>query len=355
MKNTNEIVMKASYPMLGIDTINIGTNLDEYLSSESSKIACVGIGVKAACNYDCVYCYAGHSTKRGDLSTEQYLSLIDQAGELGVQTMILTGAGGKSEPGLFKSIVRILERIDGNGITPVIFTNASQFGDDKIANRLGYSSSELALKFKKHNASLIISCESLNPNLYKKITGKSFDGFQTSIRNLLDAGYGSVNGAASSVAISCVVMKDNFDELEKIRDFAHMNGWQFICKFPTLAGSALDNKELFFTPKEASERLNVIESLRDKPETLTVSHENNEYCLANQVGISIDNLGAPLNCLSGSNITSEEHYNIKTASLKEIVREKKRLAKLGLGHCPKKASYYAFKNAEHIETSCITE
>ena len=334
---------ETDYPMRGIDTLPLAEIVDSALDSESATVACVGIGVRAVCNYDCVYCYAGHSDKRGDLSVEQYLGVVDQASALGVKTLIMTGAGGKSEPGLFKGLLPILEAATAKGMCTAIFTNGSQFGDDNVAAIHGLSAKEMAVRIRELNCSMFIACETRSPELYLAITKKPYAAFEKGLENLLDAGFGTEPGSETSITFSSVIMRENFDELPALRDFAHSNGWQYICKFPTLSGSALDHPELFFLPEEASERHDIVSAIRDKPETLTISFEGKEYCLVNQVGMAFDNLGAPLNCLSGAEITSRDDVNLKSMSLAEIVLLKKQLATKGIGNCPKKANFYEFK------------
>ncbi|ABA81621.1 radical SAM protein [Rhodobacter sphaeroides] len=332
-----------AYPMKGIDDLPLHEIIEPALDITSPQVACVGIGVRAVCNYDCVYCYAGHSDKRGDMSVEQYFDVMEQAAELGVKTIIMTGAGGKSEPGLFKGLLPILERASSLGMSTAMFTNGSQFGDDKVARIHNLSAVELAHKIRELKVSLFIACETLEPDLYSNITKKPIAPFQTGLINLIAAGFIGTPGEPTSVTISSVIMRQNFEELPVLQKFAHNNGWQYICKFPTLVGSALDHPELFFSPEEAAERHSIVAELRDKPETLTVTHSGAEYCLVNQVGMSFDNLGTPLNCLSGCEITSRKDMNLKSMRLADIVLLKKHLAHQGIGNCPKKAVFYDFK------------
>ena len=339
---------KTNYPMRGIDDLPMEDIIGPALDLNSPNSACIGIGVRAVCNYDCVYCYAGHSTKRGDLSVEQYVDVVNQAAELGVRTLIMTGAGGKSEPGLFKGLLPILEAARANGINTAIFSNGTQFGDDKVAAVHGLSAKEMAARLKELGTSVFLACESRQPELYKKIVKRPFDAFEKALENLVDAGWVAEPGKPTSITISAVIMRDNFEELPSLQEFAHGNGWQFICKFPTLAGSALDHRDLFFTPREAAERHDIVAELRDKPETLTVTHEDKEYCLVNQIGMSFDNLGSPLNCLSGCEISNDSVVNLKSMALADIIRHKKKLADMGIGNCPKKAAFYDFKKLETV-------
>jgi sulfatase maturation enzyme AslB (radical SAM superfamily) len=57
-----------AYPMKGIDDLPLHEIIEPALDITSPQFAGVGIGVRAVCGYDCVYCYAGHSNKRGDMS-----------------------------------------------------------------------------------------------------------------------------------------------------------------------------------------------------------------------------------------------------------------------------------------------
>src|SRR4051812_26495963 len=222
---------KTKFPMRGIDNLPLSDIIGPSLDRTSPQVACIGIGVRAVCNYDCVYCYAGHSTKRGDLSVDEYLGVVEQAAALGVKTIIMTGAGGKSEPGLFKGLLPILEAAAAHGMSTAIFTNGSQFGDDRVAAIHGLSAKEMANRARELGVSLFLSCESLRPDLYRAITKKPLDAFEAGVHNLVNAGFQNRPGQETSVTISSVVMRENFEELTQLREFAHTKGWQFVCKF----------------------------------------------------------------------------------------------------------------------------
>jgi radical SAM protein with 4Fe4S-binding SPASM domain len=85
--------------------------------------------VTNTCNLSCVHCYktAGEPLSR-ELTTQEWMSIIDELKELGILTIAVTGG----EPFMREDIFDILEYIAGNTIRLAIFTNGTLLTPDDI-------------------------------------------------------------------------------------------------------------------------------------------------------------------------------------------------------------------------------
>jgi len=85
--------------------------------------------VTGACNLRCPYCYAERYQVEKPLSTREALSLLDEAAELGIEHVNLTGG----EPLLRRDIFKIIEAARNHGIETSIFTNMTLMTEDTAA------------------------------------------------------------------------------------------------------------------------------------------------------------------------------------------------------------------------------
>ena len=235
-----------------------------------------------------MYCYAGDIEKKKtvDMMTiNDYINLFSQAYNIGCKSVIITGALSRAEPLLSKKLIPILNHLDSIGMISVIFTNLSVLGDENLCQRIhGLSCENMTEYLYTHKVSLMISCDSITETIYNKIVNVNdqFKCFTQAVKNVENAGYLKPyakydNELISRVGISTVVSKDNYHELSKMKEYFHSKNWQYICKFPSLMGDALKNKESFFNPSEASNLRHEIQKHSDKPETLSLIYNNQKY------------------------------------------------------------------------------
>lgn len=115
------------------------------------------------CNSDCIYCNHAKSRtqyeKKEKISLEQVLSIIDQAAELGVKAISISGG----EPLVRNDIEVMIERIVSHKIVPVLLTN-------------GVFLKERAESLYKHGLRyFIVSIDSLNEDEYLYQRGIKID------------------------------------------------------------------------------------------------------------------------------------------------------------------------------------
>lgn len=343
------------YLLRGIDDLlsENQNQMVDVLNPDKNNILCVGTGFEDICNYKCIYCYAGDIPKKDStrmMKLEHYLSLFQQAHEMGCKTIIITGARSQAEPLLSKKLIPSVKKLKELNIVPVIFTNLSIIGDDELCKKVhGITGVELAETLYDCNVSLILSMDAIDEVIYNKIVDKenAFCSYKRAEERVEQVGFFKPykidhENCYTRVCISAVVMKSNYDNLEKIKEYWHSKNCQFICKFPSIMGNVLTNQEQFFTSQEAEERKRKIEELRDKSQTLSVESDGNKFCLMNQLGIALDSRGIPLTCLSGSiAFPDDEEITFINKPLKELISMKKHKYSLKAGACPKKVMFYS--------------
>ncbi|OJU09425.1 MAG: hypothetical protein BGN88_09850 [Clostridiales bacterium 43-6] len=342
-KMINTIIKKIHYPkrlLKGLDDIDID-NLRDYLVG--NKIFAVGIRMTNVCNYNCVYC--GTSEKRGTnskftLTTDEYINIIEEANKIGVSTIIL---GGNGEPTFQKDIVKIIKQISKYNMIPVVFTNAYIFGDDNLCNKIhGISGEELLNVFDDAGASLIISCETIDAKKYNQIVGlDSFDVFMVAIDRIKKTKlvepkfYNSI--PLCRIAFSTVVMPINYNDCKTMKEFAHSLNGLIIFKLPSLHGSAATNSLQMFNVDEGNNIKEQLYDLSDKQATLQIL---NLACVAWALGISINNEGFYMSCMTDESNPYGRDINIRNTKIEKLLGKRKELISLCKTICPIKDKYY---------------
>lgn len=109
-----------------------------------------------ACNFRCIYCFNGSGEPdRTELSTDEFLDIIDQAAELDVLKCTLTGG----EPFLHPGFSTILKKVVDSKISPYVATNGSLISQQHI-----HTFADLGLSF------IQISLDAGTPKTHDQMT-----------------------------------------------------------------------------------------------------------------------------------------------------------------------------------------
>lgn len=164
------------------------------------------------CSLDCKMCYVHLTDKQmkdncySDMSTEQWISLVDQAVDAGMLFPILTGG----ECLMHKGFKEIFLHMKEKGMLITLNTNATLINDDYIDF------------FKKNPPNLIrISLYGITDDGYEKVTGHR--SFQRVSKNIL-----KLKKAGLNVKISVTVSRQLYDEATGIVKFALDNNIPYL-------------------------------------------------------------------------------------------------------------------------------
>lgn len=189
------------------------------------------------CTLDCKMCYI-HLTKeqmgdRKELTTEQWLKIVDEAADAGTVFVQLTGGECMMHPGFKEIYLRVRER----KMIPLVNTNATLLTDENIAF------------FKKNPPNrLQISLYGFSEDSYEQLAGHRV--FERVISNVLKAKEAGLN-----IKISITVSKYLYDDTLAILKFAIENHFPYAIDMDMTdafddTGRSLDDYAL--TPEQAA-------------------------------------------------------------------------------------------------------
>ena len=221
------------------------------MDSFDRKIHYLRVSLTDQCNERCLYCrpaaYRGWAPRPEHLSTPELIRVITAAVEMGFEHIRLTGG----EPLLRPDLLEITQSIRNlPGLTSLsLSTNGTLLAG--LAQQLQQAGIQ----------SINLSLDALQPELYRKITGGSFDNFFRGFRSAIDAGF-------TQIKLNCVLLRGiNQQELRPLVQFAseHQVLIRFIELMPLTLSSQHDG-DLFFSVQDAQEFLGGSKNLIPKPD-----------------------------------------------------------------------------------------
>ena len=196
-----------------------------------------GIELTNRCNLNCMHCYVSNSERKGrrnqaELSTRQWMNLIDQITDAGCLFLLFTGGETLLRPD-FYTIYRHACR---NGLLVTVFTNGTLVTDRIL---------EVFKAYPPH--AIEISLYGATAGTYETVTGVagSFEKCMHGIHRLKDHGF--------RLKLKSVVLNINFHELEAIESIAA--GLDAPFRFDAMISPRLDGDpaplQYRVSPKEA--------------------------------------------------------------------------------------------------------
>lgn len=160
----------------------------------------VSWNVTNACNLKCAHCYRDAGAKKADeLSTDEGRALIDEIARAGFKIMIFSGGEPVMRDDLYELVAYARER----GLRPVLGTNGTLI------------THEVARKLKEAGMTAVgISLDSMDKKAHDDLRGVagSWDAAVDGMKACREAGL--------PFQVHTTVMEFNYDEVEKITDFA---------------------------------------------------------------------------------------------------------------------------------------
>lgn len=252
-------------------------NICEFLA-KNGKIFSLHLDITNHCNERCKHCYHTFDKygERKELSTKEIFSIIDDAYELGVFRITLSGGEALLRP----DIMDVLEYIHSKHMMLVLFTNGLLL-DNNIIDVLA-----------KNGCALVsLSIYGADATTHDLITGVegSFDRTVHAVRNL--------TGHGLFTELKCVVLKDNCNQLKEVKNIAESLQCSFKLDF-TLTGKFDGDMEPHkFSPDYLDYFRLAKEGLLRLP-NCTIGKLSVSPCKAGIYGIYIDAYGDIFPCVS---------------------------------------------------------
>lgn len=294
-----------------------GTPLHLSKSGQLNDFTYLMINFPFLCNYRCKKCFNlennNFHTQSRPINIDKIFALIEEAKDINGKVVVLAGEG---EPSLNKDIKKIIKKINSADMLTIIYSNGSTLTE------------ELINFYALHNVSLVISSDSLSPELYLKLTGnKDKKIFLKVLKNIEQArkiyskfikqedGYQIVR-----LAINTTINSLNKDEAKRIKEFCN-NDIYFICNPLAKLGNAIRNwNELVKSDDDYKEIEKIVMRISETTGPLTLG--SNKLCGYSINGIAVSPLGNYMTCAYTS-LTDGLLGNIFNKTLADVYNYKR--------------------------------
>ena len=282
---------------------------------EKHMMLSLGLTTSPGCNMRCVFCYSDSGTREAGNEIRELMDLkdfekaISESAKLGAQSAILVGIG---ETLMDNKIRQIIEMISANGMYPLVFTNGTLLDKQMV-------------KFLHRNQTTIyLSLNAVKEDIFEKISGSKelFPKVIEGINNCLEEGFGKIterNGhQVTDFAVNTMVMKENMDHIDEIKEFCNRKDILFTCRLPEKLGTAKESWDALIAGSPEDE---------EKMKNIAMKHSlggevfRTDYgCLFWVAGVLLGVDGKARLCYSLNN--RKDFGNIKTDSMLEIIKKK---------------------------------
>lgn len=162
------------------------------------------------CNYKCVYCYteSSHTPQKKEMSFNKLMKIISEGINLGLKSVVIVGG----EPLVYPDLDKLIRKLRGLKITPVIFTNASSIDRQK------------AQFFFENGCSVVVKLDSLRDSVQDALTSipGSLASIRRSLDNLRSFNFNS-NPKVLRLGVSAVITSANLNEILNLWKFCRKN------------------------------------------------------------------------------------------------------------------------------------
>lgn len=283
------------------------TNEELKRATDNGDMLLMDIETSNICNLNCLYCFRNvYGTKeklKNELSLEERLNLIRQAKELGCKTLKVTGAG---EPLIDEYFIKMVEYANSLGMNVMAFTNGMII--DK----------NMAKKLFDLGVSLIVKCNSMNPEIEDKMTGLAgyCEKRNKALQYLMEVGFNKTK--PTRLGMDAVITQLNKDEILKSFEFCRKNNI-FPLFRPMMPIGAAINKKDWEISKEETEKLYKEASEIDKKKFNIIYEPKIPYmggvwCRQLQYAMYVNILGEAYPCTGSKRLLGK----IRETPLKEI-------------------------------------
>jgi MoaA/NifB/PqqE/SkfB family radical SAM enzyme len=298
-----------------IDGLNFSLE-DIQKSKSENRPMLLTLYTKGICNLKCPSCFIETEDKQfKELTIEQYYNILDEAKDLGIKTIKISGAG---EPLLDHRIFHIAKYIRKLGMKCVIYTNGTFFGDDDLSYKIHkLKACDLIKNILELDISIVLKYNSFKPDVQDYLVGVKGSGekIQKGLNNLLKMDFN--RKGTSKLAIQSILTPYNIEEIPELYRFARRNNIFPYFETVLKKGSASENSNIYLTDDQIKDiflQLLEIDKKEFHIEWFPAPSFVGFFCTELYYGMFIDNFGYLKPC-AGIHVQLD-NYNNK--SLKEL-------------------------------------
>lgn len=259
------------------------------------------------CNHKCIYCCNSSGERMNDeLCIEDWIKVIDEAAELGVEKINFSGG----EPFMYPNFIKLVKRTKDNGMYPIISTNGT-FISEEIARQISNSGVDF----------VHLSMSAANEDLYNQIVG--YKGNLSKVKSAIK--YLKENNIY--IRLKMVLMPVNIKHVEELIDFCIESEVDCVHLAPFILTHISRNGSKLMPVLEELKKLS--ESLRNKKDKIKILEPSVEeiYWKKESGIVRCGGIKTKLTILSNGDITLCEALgnnpnfilgNVKLSSIKNI-------------------------------------
>lgn len=191
------------------------------IEANKGKLLMLDIDFGRYCSLNCPGCFRKSNVvdniPEGDLTYDELMKLIDEARDLGLQTIKICGAG---EPTQNTRFLQFIEDMTKRGIGIAVFTKGQVLGSDKETRKFykpyGINSAKkLCERLSKLKVSFMLSFQSFDAEKQDKLVG-DVEGHalvrNQALKNLISVGFNKSNPTRLAFELGPIT-KDNYNEI----------------------------------------------------------------------------------------------------------------------------------------------
>jgi len=185
------------------------SNDEVFRIRDKGELRSLTLELTKKCNYGCIYCYARekYSSNEDKLQYDDFINIINQSIELGVELVNLTGG----EPLLYEHFYKLVSYINSKQLDILIFTNGSLVSVDTCKFLLD------------NNCSICIKLDSFENSKYKFLTGHDkIHDILNIINMLVKSGYNCEDNPI--LEVNSIATKINLSDILEIWEWCRVRG-----------------------------------------------------------------------------------------------------------------------------------
>lgn len=307
------------------------TNEELKKALKNNAMLLIDVETSNVCNLACPYCfrdiYGGHKTLENELNLNERLDLLRQAKKLGCKTIKITGAG---EPLIDKFFWKMTSYANELGMTVISFTNGMVI--DK----------RMAKKLFKSNISLIVKCNSMNPEIEDTLVGRKgyAERRNKSLSYLMEVGFNKTK--PTRLGLDAILTTSNKNDILNLFKFCRENNIFPLFRPFMPIGGALRVKEWEISKEET---LKIYEKARKIDKTILgieydqiLPYIGGVFCRQLHYAVYVNILGEVFPCTGSKKLLG----NIKQNSLEKIWNNEmaKKIRNTPYSGCPLREAYW---------------
>lgn len=219
------------------------------IEKNKGKLLMMDIDFGRYCSLNCSGCFRKSNIvddiKKGDLTYDELIKVIDEAKDLGLQNLKICGAGESTQHTRFLDFIREMTK---KNIGVMVFTKGQVLGSDKETRRF-YSSryginfaQELCNELYKLKVSFALNFQSFYTEIQDKLVGKKGHTLirNQALENLINVDFNNSNPTRLSLC-NAPITKTNYDEVFDIYVYARERNIYPVNAVLMISGKQIDS------------------------------------------------------------------------------------------------------------------